>query len=287
MLGRVALDPDRGPRRHRIGITQNLVTGYASFADKVQGFNESVPYVLLFAGLILLDVDRAPVAPVGVRRGPPPGPDAGLGAWRRIIFWAIGLGALSLYLIVVANPFWLGITTKGLAFALVCLSFVIVTGIGGMVSLAQATFVTAAGAGHRLCIVKLRRAVPAGRGRRGVVAAVLGSSSRCPRCASVACRSPSPRWRWPSSATSCCSPGHGCRNGNERMAGPRPSLIRTDEALAVVVLRSSSSPSLVDPNVQRSATGRAIAAVRSARRRRRLLGRVAGRVETLLFATRR
>jgi ABC-type branched-subunit amino acid transport system ATPase component/ABC-type branched-subunit amino acid transport system permease subunit len=44
-----------------------------------------------------------------------------------------------------ADEFWLGLVTRGLALSLIFLSFVVITGIGGMVSLAQATFVTCAG----------------------------------------------------------------------------------------------------------------------------------------------
>ena len=43
-----------------------------------------------------------------------------------------------------ADSYWQALLARGLALGLVLLSFTIVTGIGGMVSLAQAAFVTAA-----------------------------------------------------------------------------------------------------------------------------------------------
>ena len=56
----------------------------------------------------------------------------------------IATGLLVLWVAFGANRFWLGQITSGLAFALIFLSFVIITGLGGMVSLAQAAFVSAA-----------------------------------------------------------------------------------------------------------------------------------------------
>ncbi|MEW5633399.1 hypothetical protein AB1388_43690, partial [Streptomyces hydrogenans] len=44
----------------------------------------------------------------------------------------------------VTTPFWSGILAQGLAIGIVFMSFTVVTGLGAMVSLAQATFVTAA-----------------------------------------------------------------------------------------------------------------------------------------------
>ncbi|RSO06807.1 branched-chain amino acid ABC transporter permease/ATP-binding protein, partial [Streptomyces sp. WAC 06725] len=44
----------------------------------------------------------------------------------------------------VTTPFWSGILAQGLALSLVFVSFTVVTGLGAMVSLAQATFVTGA-----------------------------------------------------------------------------------------------------------------------------------------------
>ena len=44
-----------------------------------------------------------------------------------------------------ANDYWVGVIATGLTLSLIFLSFVVVTGMGGMVSLAQATFVLMAG----------------------------------------------------------------------------------------------------------------------------------------------
>ena len=57
----------------------------------------------------------------------------------------LATGFLIAYITVLSNTFWSGIMAQGLALSLVFLSFVVVTGMGGMVSLAQAAFVTTAG----------------------------------------------------------------------------------------------------------------------------------------------
>lgn len=58
--------------------------------------------------------------------------------------WAAGAGLLCVAFYTVTTPFWSGLLAQGLAIALVFMSFTVVTGLGAMVSLAQATFVTGA-----------------------------------------------------------------------------------------------------------------------------------------------
>jgi branched-subunit amino acid ABC-type transport system permease component/ABC-type branched-subunit amino acid transport system ATPase component len=268
-----------------IGVTQNLVTGYASFADKVQGFNESVPYVLLFGGLIVLNVDRSRRAGSVSDDAPRPDPTAGHSARRRIIAWAIGLGVLCVYLFAIANPFWLGLTTKGLAFSLVLLSFVIVTGLGGMVSLAQSAFATAAGLVTGLCIihydVPYLLAVVVGVAIAtvlGIVVALpalrLGGLPLALATLALALLGDKLLFAWP-----------WLRNGNEGWQILRPSLIRSDKSLAILLLVLIVAVAWLIQNVQRSATGRAIAAVRSAESAAACSGVSPVAVKLLLFAT--
>src|SRR5262249_28935980 len=66
-------------------------------------------------------------------------------AWRRHAGWLVPSLLLLGYLYFVASGYWLSVFTGGLALTLVFLSFVIVTRLGGVVRLAQAAFVTAAG----------------------------------------------------------------------------------------------------------------------------------------------
>ena len=125
-----------------IGVAQNLVLSYADFAKGISGFNASVPFVLLLGGLLWMGRAGPRRAGQTADAAPPPDPYADLPRWRRLLPWTIASVALVAYLMFVADAFWIGLVARGLCLGLIFLSFVIVTGIGGMVSLAQATFVT-------------------------------------------------------------------------------------------------------------------------------------------------
>jgi ABC-type branched-subunit amino acid transport system ATPase component/branched-subunit amino acid ABC-type transport system permease component len=125
-----------------LGVAQNLVYGYATFASDIQGFNTAVPFVFLLTGLVVMNRDRR-------RSGGTASDDGDAASLGRIpfpkAFTAAVSGLFLLWLFVLADDYWVGVSITGLALAIVLLSFVVVTGLGGMVSLAQATFVTAAG----------------------------------------------------------------------------------------------------------------------------------------------
>ncbi|MYW62681.1 ATP-binding cassette domain-containing protein [Streptomyces sp. SID8379] len=126
-----------------LGVLQNLVAGYASFAERITGFRTAVPFLILFAGLLLL-TRRRRTAGTAAADAPPVDYLAGRSWARRWGPWA-GAGALlALAFYTVTTPFWSGILAQGLAISLVFMSFTVVTGLGAMVSLAQATFVTGA-----------------------------------------------------------------------------------------------------------------------------------------------
>ena len=128
-----------------LGIAENLVTGYASFASDINGFNESVPVVMLLVALVFLAQRRGRRAGQASDEVPPPDYLQHLPPWRRALPWVLATGFLIAYITVLSNTFWSGVMAQGLALSLVFLSFVVVTGMGGMVSLAQAAFVTTAG----------------------------------------------------------------------------------------------------------------------------------------------
>jgi ABC-type branched-subunit amino acid transport system ATPase component/branched-subunit amino acid ABC-type transport system permease component len=126
-----------------LGVIENLVAGYVSPHISFQGLSSSTPYILIFVGLLLLNATRARRAGTVSDEKMRDLDISGLPLWRRTWPWIVsGVGLL--IWIFVANDIWLGYTITGLSLAIVFVSFVLVTGIGGMVSLAQATFVTAA-----------------------------------------------------------------------------------------------------------------------------------------------
>jgi len=128
-----------------IGAFQSLVAGYATFAQSIPGFSDAVPFVLLFVGLGFWGTERRRRAGQAAEDVPPPDYLSLRPPWRRIAPWILWFMALFAYILFGADAYWLGLATEGLALAVVFLSFTIVTGTGGIVSLAQAAFVTGGG----------------------------------------------------------------------------------------------------------------------------------------------
>ncbi|MEV4368834.1 ATP-binding cassette domain-containing protein [Nonomuraea sp. NPDC049637] len=122
-----------------LGVVQNLVAGYTDFLEEVTGLRTAVPVILLFAGLLLLNRSRERVAGSAAEDVPPPDHLAGVPAWRRRLPWAAGLAALAAFALL-GPEYYVGVAAQGLVLALIFCSFVVVTGIGGMVNLAQAAF---------------------------------------------------------------------------------------------------------------------------------------------------
>ncbi|HEY3095959.1 MAG TPA: ATP-binding cassette domain-containing protein, partial [Acidimicrobiia bacterium] len=127
-----------------LGVLQNLLFGYApGFLTDISGFLSSIPFILTVVLLFFLAFDRTRAAGSVADESPPPDHRAGLPAWRRILPWTIAVSALVVYELWFASEFWSSLIAKGIVLGIVFLSFVVITGLGGMVSLGQATFVTA------------------------------------------------------------------------------------------------------------------------------------------------
>ncbi|CAM5499095.1 UDP-3-O-(3-hydroxymyristoyl)glucosamine N-acyltransferase [Streptomyces tanashiensis] len=124
-------------------MLQNLVAGYASFAEDITGFRTAVPFLILFAGLVVLGRRRRRAAGTAAADPPPAEYLAGEGVGPPPLGRVAGRGRAPRHgVYTVTTPFWSGILAQGLAIGLVFMSFTVVTGLGAMVSLAQATFVT-------------------------------------------------------------------------------------------------------------------------------------------------
>jgi ABC-type branched-subunit amino acid transport system ATPase component/branched-subunit amino acid ABC-type transport system permease component len=140
-----------------LGVIQNLVAGYGDdvfpkFFNQLTGFRSSIPFILTIVIVFFVGIDRSRAAGTTAEEAPAADHRAGLSPWRRRIPWAIFTIALLAFALQWIDVGWLqadqyeaGILASGLAMAIIFLSFVVVTGLGGMVSLAQATFVTAGG----------------------------------------------------------------------------------------------------------------------------------------------
>jgi len=140
-----------------LGIAQNLIVGYQDdFLPKVisdlSGLRSAVPYILVIVLGLIVGRDRGRRAGSVADDVPRPDHRAGLPAWRRRLPWAVFTILLIGFSLQWVNVSWLQANTydqtviaQSLATALIFLSFVVVTGMGGMVSLAQTVFVTAGG----------------------------------------------------------------------------------------------------------------------------------------------
>ena len=133
-----------------LGIIQGLIAFYGkdflpSTLIQLSGFSSSIPFFLTVVVLFFVGRDRGRQAGSVAEERPRADHREGLPCWRRVLPWAVAVVALVAFTMQ-ASPFTTGaILAPGIALSIVMLSFVVVTGIGGMVSLAQATFVTAGG----------------------------------------------------------------------------------------------------------------------------------------------
>lgn len=127
-----------------LGMAQSWVAGYATFASSITGFSTAVPFLVLFVGLLVLNRDRGRVAGQVADADIPLETGRELPAWRRWAPWVAAGTAGSIYFLFAADAYWQGLLVKGLAYAIIFLSFTLVVGAGGMVSLAQAGFVSIA-----------------------------------------------------------------------------------------------------------------------------------------------
>ncbi len=271
-----------------IGVAQNLVTGYATFASNITGFNESVPTLILLGALVVLARSRRRRAGSVSDELPPPSRSASVARWRFAAPWFLAAGFLVVYVTILSDTFWAGVMAQGLALSLVLLSFVVVTGLGGMVSLAQATFVTAAGLTTGLLYQQYH--VPFfGAAAAGVVVAValglvvalpalrLGGLPLALATLALALLGDSVLFQW-----------NYLRNMQAGWVIPRlhlgPLDLASNRTMAVALLGLVGLVILLISNLRRSAWGRSIAAVRSSEVAAATSGISPLRVKLALFA---
>ncbi len=254
-----------------LGILQNLVRGNIGglfdFAEDINGFGNSVPFVVLLAGLIVLGRDRSRRGGTAADAVPPASFTADLTQARRMAPWVLWITFFLVYLVFLADNFYLGLMARGLALGLVFLSFTIVTGMGGMVSLAQTAFVTASGltvglltqqygwpmlpalvVAVAVCVtLGLVVAVPALR--LGGLPLALATLALAFACDSVLFQ-----WDW-------------FRNAARGWTVERPDLgfvdLDSNKNLALALLIVVGLTTLMIRNLQRSASGRQVVAVRT------------------------
>ncbi|KAB2341814.1 ABC transporter permease subunit [Actinomadura rudentiformis] len=270
-----------------LGVVQNLVAGYADFAEKVTGFRTAIPAILLFGGLLVLGRTRARVAGSIAEDAPPPDYLADLPRWRRVLPWTVSVVALLIWTFTLGDDYWVGLVAQGLVLALIFCSFVVVTGIGGMVNLAQASFAALAALAAGLAFSKglpfplavllgVLAAVAA-----GVLVALpaLRLGGRVLALATLALALLADQVLFQIDAFS---------NGTVGWKLPAFSLGFADtndpRARVVILLAVIGLVGLLIRNLERSASGRAILAVRSAPTAALSVGISATRAKITLFA---
>jgi ABC-type branched-subunit amino acid transport system ATPase component/branched-subunit amino acid ABC-type transport system permease component len=271
-----------------LGIVQNLVAGYASFASAITGFNDSVPTVLLLVALIALGRDKSRRAGSVTEESPPPDYLSHLPRWRQAAPWAVASVFLVVFIEFLASDFWAGIMAQGLALSLIFLSFVVVTGMGGMVSLAQATFVTTAGLTTGLLFQQYHVPFFAAALIAIVITVLLGLVVALPAlrlgglslalatlALAILCDNVLFQWDW-------------LRNHASGWTIPRPKLgpldLTNNRTMALSLFVLSLIVMLLINNIKRSAWGRSIAAVRSTEAGAATSGISALRVKLVLFS---
>jgi ABC-type branched-subunit amino acid transport system ATPase component/branched-subunit amino acid ABC-type transport system permease component len=140
-----------------LGLVETLFAGYSDeflphSLSRLSGLQSAVPYFLVLILLLLLGRDRSRRAGTVADERPRPDHREGLPAWRKRLPWVIFTIALVGFSMQWLSPSWLQadaydqtVIAQSLVMGIIFLSFVVVTGMGGMVSLAQASFVTAGG----------------------------------------------------------------------------------------------------------------------------------------------
>ncbi|MEU5860772.1 ATP-binding cassette domain-containing protein [Nonomuraea sp. NPDC047529] len=268
-----------------LGVVQNLVAGYTDFLEEVTGLRTAVPVLLLFAGLVLLNRSRERVAGSAAEDVPPPDHLAGVPAWRRRLPWAAGLAALAAFALL-GPQYYVGVAAQGLVLALIFCSFVVVTGIGGMVNLAQAAFAAMAAltcgwafaSGWPFVVAILLGVVAAGAVGLVVALPALRLGGRVLTLATLALALLADQVLFQVDAFS---------NGTIGWALPALGLGVADTSdprvRVVVLLALIGLVALLVRNLERSASGRAVLAVRSAPAAAVTSGLSAPRAKIVLF----
>jgi len=130
-----------------LGVLQEVLTKYLPLGNAlVKGFRPSVPFIALFALLLFWPGLRRPdVGDPLSGVSPPPPPlaatlrDASLERLNRVMYPVL-LGGFLVVSLFFLPSFWLFLVTQGIVMSIIFLSFTVLVGMAGQISLCQATF---------------------------------------------------------------------------------------------------------------------------------------------------
>jgi branched-chain amino acid transport system permease protein len=131
-----------------LGVLQQLLAAYLPTGSVLaQGLRPSLPFVMLFLLLLFwpgLRQQKEATDPLAGVDPPPPAPAASLRSLGLTIFTrafgVIFIAVMTLLVLTRLDAFWVSIVTTGVILSIIFLSFVVVTGLGGQISLCQAAF---------------------------------------------------------------------------------------------------------------------------------------------------
>lgn len=131
-----------------LGVTQSVLSGYLPTSSVLAtGLRPALPFYALFLLLVfwpLLRRGREASDPLAGVDPPPPGLASGTRSHTMSVvtyaFWIPVIAGFVLVALFVLDSYWLLIMTQALIFSTIFLSITVVTGMGGQVSLCQATF---------------------------------------------------------------------------------------------------------------------------------------------------
>jgi ABC-type branched-subunit amino acid transport system ATPase component/branched-subunit amino acid ABC-type transport system permease component len=269
-----------------LGVIQDLVAGYVKV--NISGFADSVPIVVLVVALLLLARDRSRRGGTTADEAPPRDYLSLLPMWRRTGPWVLATVFLICYVLFLANSFWAGTIVQGLSLSIIFLSFVVVTGMGGMVSLAQATFATMAGLTTGLLITQYHVPLFVAMLIALVIAGLVGLLVALPALrlgglplalATLALALIGDnvlfQWNW-------------LDNNTSGWTMPRPVIgpvnLASNKTMAIVLLVLCGLIMVLIRNLKRSSWGRGIAAVRSSEMAASTSGVAPLRIKLGLFA---
>jgi ABC-type branched-subunit amino acid transport system ATPase component/branched-subunit amino acid ABC-type transport system permease component len=261
-----------------VGAARNLVVAYVNGhylgsvgarLASIHGLTGATPYLILFVALLAIGRDRktrAAGTSTAVNRAVPDY-QSDLSRTRR----ALPRVALALLVLVpglfFADGIWRQVIISGFATAIILLSFTVVTGIGGMISLAQGSFATAAALTTGLLLHHGLPFLPAAL--VGVlVASGLGALVALPAMRLGGLMLTFATLALGLLATSVLFSIVWFGNGPSGWQIPRPELsildLHSDRTMMITVFILMLLVAWTVSNLERSASGRAMAAVRTA-----------------------
>ncbi len=280
-----------------VGVARNLIQGYLDrffnfflwfdMSQTVPGLKAASPFILLFIGLFVLSRGVGRRTTNVAAEVPPPDYLNDLTPWQRRRPWAIATIFFIIYTTMLADSLWQDQMARGLALGLIFLSFTLVTGLGGMVSMAQTAFVMT---GALVAGLFISHGVP------WLPAALLGAAAAM--VIGVVCALPALRLGGLALSLATLSlafigaivlfPVPGLNNHSNGWELDAPALggfhTKPPATMAMVLLAVCGLVSWLINNLYRSATGRSMIAIRTADAAAATVGHSVVRAKLGIFA---